>query len=339
MERLFEFKGYLIRFYATKSRYVNKTLQFLTAFLTFTFISGNIGFSEIVANPLMTIALSLICTFLPSAMTVVLATVATLMQLYTVSTGIAIVAGVLFLVMYALYLRFTPEKSVILLLVPIAFMLRIPMVIPIVFGLIGGPVSILPITMGTIIYYMINCVKSYTTLLGTAGESGIMGQVTTYTQQLLMNREMWCTIIAFAICLLLVYNLRRMAVEHAWEIAIVSGALGYLITMSLGYVSMDVRVSYGALIIGDMIAALIALILEFLVFSVDYTRTEYLQFEDDEYYYHVKAVPKVSVASPEKTVKQIHASQKTGVIDVEQIRKLEEEETEIQRIIEEELKN
>ena len=45
--------------------------------------------------------------------------------------------------------------------------------------------------------------------------------------------------------------------------------------------------------------------MELVFFSVDYSRTERVQFEDDEYYYYVKAVPKVVVATPEKTVKHI----------------------------------
>ena len=36
------------------------------------------------------------------------------------------------------------------------------------------------------------------------------------------------------------------------------------------------------------------------LFSVDYSRTERVQFEDDEYYYYVKAVPKVVVATPRR---------------------------------------
>ncbi len=45
--------------------------------------------------------------------------------------------------------------------------------------------------------------------------------------------------------------------------------------------------------------------MEFLFFCVDYSRTENIQFEDDEYYYYVKAVPKVGVSAPEKKVKHI----------------------------------
>jgi hypothetical protein len=47
------------------------------------------------------------------------------------------------------------------------------------------------------------------------------------------------------------------------------------------------------------------IVLRFFVFNVDYSRTEKVQFEDDEYYYYVKAVPKVTVTRPEKKVKKI----------------------------------
>ena len=56
-------------------------------------------------------------------------------------------------------------------------------------------------------------------------------------------------------------------------------------------------------------------------FTVDYARSESLQFEDDEYYYYVKAIPKVSVSTPEKTVKRINERQETEIIDTEAVRK------------------
>ena len=56
-------------------------------------------------------------------------------------------------------------------------------------------------------------------------------------------------------------------------------------------------------------------------FSVDYARCENLQYEDDEYYYYVKAVPKLSVATPEKTVKRISERQETEIIDAAEVRK------------------
>ena len=56
------------------------------------------------------------------------------------------------------------------------------------------------------------------------------------------------------------------------------------------------------------VSLLIAMIVEFFAFSVDYSRTEYTQFEDDEYYYYVKAVPKACVTTSERSIKKINGS-------------------------------
>ena len=342
MNKLFELKGYLSKYYGKYSNIIDKAIKFVVALLAFTFINQNIGFSSIISNPFMAILLSVICMMLPAPITVVLVTIATILQLLTLSVGATIVAGVLFLIMYGFYVRYAPGKSIIILLVPIAFMLHIPVAIPIVLGLIGSPICILPISMGTIIYYLVDYVQSNSTMLETVGEGGIMEQVTTYAQQILVNREMWCSIIAFAICLLLVYNVRRMSVDYSWEIAIIAGTLGNINAMAYGYIIMDIQLSYISLIVGSVVAVIVAFIVKLFVFAVDYTRTERLQYEDDEYYYYVKAVPKASVTIPEKTVKRINERQKTGVIDAEQVKKMaelkEKEESEIQKIIEDELK-
>ena len=345
MQKLFEMKGYLTKYYGKYSKIVDKSLQFILALLTFTFINQNIGFSDILANPIMTIVLSLICMLLPMSMIVVFATVVATLQVMTVSVGMAIVFLILFVVLYAFYFRFASGKSLVLLLMPIACMLKIPVVIPIVYGLIGSPICILPITAGTIIYYMIDYVRTNGSLFATVGETDLMTQIGTYVQAIFSNREMFCVIIAFAVCLLLVYSVRRLSVDYAWEIAVIAGTLGNINVMAYGYIVMDIQLSYISLIVGSLVAIIIALLLKFLVFSVDYTRTEYLQFEDDEYYYYVKAVPKAAVAIPEKTVKRINERQKTGVIDSEQVVELEkmskksDDDSEIQRIIDEELKN
>lgn len=330
MSKLYEIKGRISAFYATYSRYVDKVQSFLIALLTFTFINNNIGFSSMLANPLMAVVLSLICTFLPTGMTVVFAVVVTLVHMYSVSLGLALVSAAIFICMYAFYLRYTAGKSLIILLVLIAYMFNMPVVIPIIFGLVGGPVNIVIISMGTLFYYMVDYVKSYATLIGTVAETGLVEQITAYAQQLFTNGAMWASIVSFGLVLLIVYYLRQLAVDHAWKISIVAGALSNMIVMAFANVIMDVTVDYMALIIGSILAIIIALIVEFFTFAVDYSRTEYLQFEDDEYYYYVKAVPKLAVAAPEKTVKRINERQEAAKGD---------EDSEIQKIIDEELKH
>lgn len=319
MERLFEKKEYVLRFYTKYSKYIDKILQFILALLTFVFINNNIGFMKTVSNPIVTLGLALICTFLPRLCTVLMAALLTLVQFYAFSIGVAIAAAAIFIVMFIMYFRFAQGKTQVLLFVPIAFMFKVPVLMPITYGLIGNPVCMIPIAFGTVVYYMISYVKSYATTIGDTGTPEMIGQMTAFLQQLFTNRELWLTLMALTICLLLVYNIRRLSVDNSWKIAIVTGAVVNIIIMSLGAIVFNTHISYLALILGSIAAAVLALVLEFAVFSVDYSRTEHLQFEDDEYYYYVKAVPKVSVAVPEKIVKRINERQETSAIDTDAV--------------------
>ena len=351
MEKVLEVRAYLLKFYAKYSRYLDGAFRFVLALLTFSYISSHIGFLDVISNAAVTIGLAAICVFLPTSMTAVLAAIIVLAQFCALAPGVAIVAGLLMLIMFTFYFRFAPGKGTVLLLTPIAFSFNVPVLVPIVFGMIGGPVYAIPIAFGTIIYYMITYVKSYATLIETVAESGTMGQMTSFAEQLFSNKEMWMTVIAFTVCLLIVYNIRRLSIDYAWEIAAITGALGNLLMMTFGYVIMDVDLDV-ELIPSSIVAVAIAIIIKVFVFSVNYARSEYLQFEDDEYYYYVKAVPKVSMAVREKTVKKINARQKSAATEVEskksdvvqpeslveQIETVDIEESEIQKIIEEELK-
>ena len=57
----------------------------------------------------------------------------------------------------------------------------------------------------------------------------------------------------------------------------------------------------------------VSLILEFFFYNLDFSRVERVQFEDDEYYYFVKAVPKMFVARKDKRVKRITPKKRTTV--------------------------
>ena len=120
------------------------------------------------------------------------------------------------------------------------------------------------------------------------------------------NKEMMVMIAAFAVALVLVYIIRRSSVDNSWKIAIAVGSIGLIIFTLIGDIVTDTQISIPGVIIGTIIAALLMLVLEFFAFNLDYSRTEKVQFEDDEYYYYVKAVPKVTVATPERKVKKIN---------------------------------
>ena len=134
-------------------------------------------------------------------------------------------------------------------------------------------------------------------------------------------------LLSFAVCLLVVYNIRKTSGDNAWKIAVITGSIVNMIVLLFISIDINVNLSPILVIIGTVISALLAVLIEFFAFPVDYSRTEYLQFEDDEYYYYVKAVPKLTVAAPKKTVKKINERQETRSLKVETVKEFPVEDT------------
>ena len=118
---------------------------------------------------------------------------------------------------------------------------------------------------------------------------------------------MWVMIAAFAAAIVIVYIIKNLPVDYAWSIAIIAGVITELVVIFIGDFNYNLSIGLMPIILGIIVSVLIALIYQFFVFAVDYTRTEYLQYEDDEYYYYVKAVPKIAVSAPDVKVHRIYS--------------------------------
>ena len=317
MSTLLVWREKLQKVYAAYSVYILKGLQFLLGLLLFGLINSNVGFMEMASSVFCTGGLAVICTFFPMIVMVIAAAVVVIVHFYALSMPIAIVSLVIFLIMYIFYFRFTPKKAWLLLVSALAFALKIPLIIPVVFGLLGTPVWIVPAACGIISYYMVSFVKASAAALRSADSESMISGVVNFTKQVVTGHEMWLMVMAIVIGILVVNLIRTRAIDHAWKIGSASGVVVSLIIAAAGNIILNGDVSYVEICVSALLGVGLGLVLEFLFFSVDYSRTESIQFEDDEYYYYVKAVPKIGVSVPEKTVKHIteHQPQETVVID------------------------
>ncbi len=329
MSTLLVWREKLQKIYAQYSVFILKALQFLFGLILFGLINSDIGFMKTASSVFCTAGLAVICTFFPMIVMVTAAAALILVQFYSLSFPIAALALVIFLIMYIFYFRFTPGKAWLVLLSALACGLKVPLVIPVVFGLMGTPVWIVPAACGVISYYMVDCVKDSAAALKNADADSLFDSLMSFAKQLLTGREMWLMVITVVLGILVVNAIRTRAVLHAWKTASAAGAVVSLIVAAAGNIVLSAGISYASLVISALLGILAGFILELLFFSVDYSRAENIQFEDDEYYYYVKAVPKVGVAAPEKEVKHItgnsprkkHAGspEKTGDTDTEDI--------------------
>ena len=312
MTTLLEFREKMKIFLGKYDIYIFSVLKFILALTAFLKINGNVGFMSRLKNPGIALILALLCSFLPVNLIAVFGSVLILAHAYALSMEVFAVSFVVIAVMFLLFFRTAPQYGYLLILTPIAFVCRVPYLVPLAMGLIGTPVTAVPVGCGTVVYYLLHYMKLNTALLGDT-ESQTMKQKLTYlVDNVVKNKEMILMVVAFALTILVVYAVRRMSVDHSWSIAIGVGAVTDLIMILVGGMLLHVSVKLLPVLLGSVISAVIVLVLQLTLFNLDYSRTEYVQFEDDEYYYYVKAVPKVTIAVPEKKVKKISVQKKSA---------------------------
>ena len=307
MTALLEIKQRMKEFYAKYDIYVIPAVKFCLALAAFMSINSQIGFMEKITSPVFSVLMALLCSFLPVNLIAVFGGLLICAHAFALSIEVFAMTAGLLVIMYLLYFRIAPGQGYVLVLTPLAFMFQIPYVLPLVLGLVGGPVCAVPVAFGTIIYYLMYYMKNNETMLSSTEADAMSSRLTYLVENVLNNKAVLMTILIFALVLVVVYAIHRMSADYAWYMAIGSGAVLNVVLFLTGGLIMQVRISVAGLVIGTAVSVLIALLVEFFIFSVDYSRTEYAQFEDDEYYYYVKAVPKMSIAIPDKKVKKINS--------------------------------
>ena len=306
MTSLLEFKQYIKRFYIKYETYITYVWKFLLALVSIMVINNKLGYMDALTNIAIVMMASLLCAILPPNFIVFIAAAFIIGHLYSLAVECALIALVIFLLMFLLYFRFSPKDTLAVLLTPIFFFLHIPYVMPLAMGLLGTPASVVSVSFGLVISYMISYFSSNATSFGSDGVEEAANEFSNIISGIVGNKAMVVMIVAFAVALVLVYIIRRSSVDNSWKIAIAAGSISLIIFTLIGDIMSDTQISIPGVIFGTIISAVLMLVLEFFAFNLDYSRTEKVQFEDDEYYYYVKAVPKVTVATPERKVKKIN---------------------------------
>lgn len=298
-------------FYAEYEQILSHIIRFLASFISMIIISQNVGYNMVLTMWPVMIVLSALFAFMPWRMIVLGLTIIMSVNVLSLSLELGIVIIVSMFIMLLLFFRFVPTQGVFVLFIPLAFFLRIPYIIPIIAGLICTPLSIVSVIFGTLIYHMVSVVgENASAIENVTADTTSSSSLNTVLNMVSGNSQMVLVICAFILTIAVVYLIRRTSINNAWIVAILVGGVMDFVIVLVGSLILNTEYSILGVILGNVVSILLAMAIQFFVFSVDYSRTEHTQFEDDEYYYYVKAVPKINVVAPEMNVKRINAQRK-----------------------------
>ena len=299
MLSLLIFKEKIRLVYGKYSMFILPIFKFALILVALILMNINIGYLDILKNPFFIFIIAVFCSVLPFSAISVILSIYLLSDMFSVSIDMFLLIGIYLLVIGILYYGFKPGNSYLIVVVPLLFTLKIPYVFPIVLGLGTGILTVIPLSAGIILYYLLLYVKNNIGTLTNGITSDLSVRYFQILNSILSNKIMYIMLLAFALSLVIVYLIHNLSINYSWEIAIVSGMVSLLLFIFMGEFIMNITLSIMELLFGLIISLVLAYVYKFFIFNIDYTRTEYTQFEDDEYYYYVKAVPKISIKFPD----------------------------------------
>lgn len=306
MTNLLEFKEKLSHFYAENGRFIQPIIKFIAAYAVFTLLNHSLGYDPRMNNVIVVVGLSVVGAFFPSAVLLLLVAMYAVLHVYYVSVALSIIVMMLFLTLYFLCIRFMPKSGYVVLAIPVLYLIKIPFVIPILLGLITGPIAIVPMTCGIVVFYMFKIIKGADLVSSGTSVEDILGVYKYVVDHLINNKEMILAIIVFGVVFLVTYFIRNLSIDYAFCVAILAGAVINVLAFLIGGLILTVTTKLTFVIVGSIISSIVVLVIQFFRLNLDYSTVEFTQFEDDDYYYYVKAVPKVKITVPKKDVKRIN---------------------------------
>ena len=308
MEKLLIYREKLLNFLSSHWQVCGPIGKFIGGLFIFYVINSLFGYSNILSQPFSTLILAGICVFLPFSMTFLLCNLIIIIHLSMVSIEIAILYFIILGIYYLLYQRMFPEMRYLFFMTPVFFFFHLTAVIPLFVGTFIGITGIPAIVMGTFLYIFALTVQSGVVQVNN-GSFG--SQLYNFVfQGTIENKELIIYILCFIFVAALVVGIRRMQVDYGWYFSIFIGGIAYVIIVLVGGFFTGNRVDIGGELIIAAVSIFVVMVMQFFKIVIDYSRQETLEFEDDDYYYYVKAIPKSRVNEEEINITKINPAGK-----------------------------
>lgn len=332
MVKLLEIRSLLRAYYQKFQMVLEPIWKFFAAFITLQMVNSALHYETRLEKPIVVILISLLCAFTPPSILVLFAMIFSILHVLSVAPLMAIIVFVVFVILYCLFLRFTPRYGYAVVAIPLLYTWNIPYLVPILLGLVANPITMLPAACGVIVYYMFDIIKQHITANTTLSMDDVLPLYTEIFEDISGRKEILAASLVFAFVIIVVYMVRRMKMGYAAEIAILAGAVVNI----FGFMICDLKFAtvgqIGGMIIGTLLSVLLAFVIMFFKRVFDYTAVENVQFEDDDYYYYVKAVPKLEIGPLERKVKLFN----TKDADNDSMDDMDDEEDDYEEILNEE---
>lgn len=303
MTQLLILREHIQKMYQRYSSFFQVVMRFMVGFGLFFAINRVLGYRPILSHGYVNVIMGVISVIFPLEAMIFLVALFIVLQVMYVSKMLAFCIGVIFLILYLLYIQFIPKHEYVLIAVPLAYSVGLSAGAPVLLGLLFGPAGVLPGVIGVLLYYLFR--NLITVASSATTDSFDLFQV--LIDQLVEDEELFAAIAVFVVVMLVVYMIRSLRVDFSFEAAIIIGIVSDIILCLFANYLQLMKLHMIPFFAGAVISLGLVWLIQFFRLSLNYAGVENLQFEDEEYYYYVRAVPKNSIATKSKRIKRFNA--------------------------------
>lgn len=289
MEAIQSLRNTLKDSYRTNGIMINISGRCILTALAIFGVNSSVGSIGILQNPIIALCIALFAGIIPVTMGIGIVGAVAIAHIFNTSMLLGVICAVLFLLTGILSLRLAPGVQYAGL---IAFVLAANgahFAAPLILAMGCTSLAVTPMLAGLASYQVLGLIKLS---MKDADKESLTDASLKFADLLLENRNIILIIVVTGLGFLVATAVKKMAIDHSWKIALLLAATINLVGVVIGNILLGSKISFVGMLTYTVIGFVIALIVEIFVHDVDYRSVEMLDFEDDEYFYYVKAVPK-----------------------------------------------
>lgn len=317
MAKLVNIKETIRNYYQKHIEYLQPILKLVFSFLILCLVSRMFSYSNTVSKPWILLAISAVQAFLPASFLFYSASILVALQLWKLSLEILVFFLALVLICWLCFVRIEGKYGLLMVITAVLFLLKLEYLIPVLVSMTVGIGGILPVAGGILLYYFSCYTREAEALLltTTGNKTGMAMQ--RIVDLLATDKELLVVLLAFALAMFISVLLYHMFHESAWIYTVVIGNVALALLLLSGRLVFELDYSIARLFLEIILAGILAMIYQFFEGIGDVTRIERVSFEDEEYIYFVKAVPKIKVTQTERNVTNINSAEETEIVEEE----------------------
>jgi hypothetical protein len=258
---------------------------------------------SVLDNPFLVMVVTLIGGFVPLSAVTLIIVFSAVVHLASISTQVVLVVIGLLMMTYLLLLYYQADNRYYTVFSAVFYQMRIPFCVPMAAGMFGNINEVVSIISGSVLgFYLRLLVENKAILKDPNAEISAFSLL---FDQMLRSQLFYCYVAANVAMFLIVYLVKRKNIQHSAALGVSFGSLASFAIMLTGNLFFSSGENLLKFVVEILVTFLIGIITSYFFVEMDYNRPESLQFEDDDYYYYVTAIPKVRLTKEEWKVKRI----------------------------------